>query len=84
MISNFYVPSTVLATMNDMKKKCVIQPLLSKLVIGMRKQNELIVNKGQVRQDKHETSCLADHQDHPAQDSKSEMGLKSEDLSSAT
>lgn len=41
-----------------------------KLVIRIKKQNELIFNKGQIRQEKQE----AKH--HPAQNIKSENGLE--------
>lgn len=53
---------------------------LKKVTIGMRKQNECIFNKEQVRQDHHRAKYLVHNVDRSGQDTKSEMGLKSEDL----
>lgn len=66
--------------MNGRKEKCHPATPLKKVTIGMRKQNELIFNKEQVRQDDHRAKCLVHNVDHSGQDTKSEMGVKSEDL----
>lgn len=66
--------------MNGRKEMCDPATPLKKVTIGMRKQNELIFNKEQVRQDHHGAKCLVHNVDHSGQDTKSEMGVKSEDL----
>lgn len=74
------MPSTGLATMDGRKDMCDPATPLKKVTIGMRKQNELIFNKEQVSQDYHGAKCLVHNVDHSGQDTKSEMGVKSEDL----